>query len=238
MTMKSQLTETPKKRLVAVAWPPRHRVEEAGEVEAHLQPDQLAGELDRAKTMRTAKPSEMPISSCCSDRQEAGRRVERDHRHRRQRRLRAERDQEGERDAHPHRHAALREHRQRAEQREHAQKRPQQRRDPGQDLGLGEGQHRACAGAAMAGASRRRSGSTAACAAGTRPARSASTGRRSRAPRPRRRSSARTTASLVDLRRRLEHADDQADGQHREQHRCRDHQQHVQALLAEREDLL
>src|SRR6478752_1709576 len=43
---------------------------------------------------------------------------------------------------------------------------------------------------------------------------------------------------FVDLRRRLEDADDQADREHREQDRRRDHQQHVEALLAEGEDLL
>ncbi len=98
MTMNSHATETPKKRLTAVASPPRHRVEEAGEVQAHLQADR-SRRRTRPRRRRCAPRSRATGRSApaAARSRTAGGRVERDHRHRRQRGLGAERDQERQR---------------------------------------------------------------------------------------------------------------------------------------------
>jgi hypothetical protein len=220
-------TVVPKKRLVAVPWLAGGGVEEAGEVQAHLQADQLAGEFHRANTTRTAKPIETPISTCCSTSMKAS----------------GESSGTGHRPAARLRASAMKPAsatRTRigtvrwpstgsvAEQRQHAQERPQQRRDPA----------RICASVKVRRFSRQ-----------FRPTDRAGDGlqralqvfhQRGQHPRPghgqhRHRGhhlGHEAQRGLVDLRGGLEDADQQADHQHRQQHRRDHHQQQHQALLA------
>ena len=131
----------PKKRLTAVCSPPLIGLKKAAKFRPICRPITSPANSIAAKTIRTEKPSETPISTCCSTAVTPGGGVERDRRHRRDRRLGAERDQEGQADAQAHRHAALGDDRQRAEEGEDAQERPEDRRHPGEDIGLGEGEH-------------------------------------------------------------------------------------------------
>ena len=117
------------------------RVEEACEVQAHLQADQLAGELDGREHDARRKTQRQPDQHLLHDHRIDHRRAQVDGRHRRQRGLRADRDQEGQPHPHPHRHVLLRQQRRAAEQGQHADERPQQRREPRRELRFVEGQH-------------------------------------------------------------------------------------------------
>ena len=128
MTMNSQPTTAPKKRLTAVAWLAVAGSKKPAKFSPICRPIDLAGELDRRKHQAH---------------REAERQADQHLLHHQQRRPAGESSATGgiagseacaasairkaSADAHAHRHGALREHRQPREQRQHAQERPQQR---------------------------------------------------------------------------------------------------------------
>ena len=64
--MNSQLTETPKKRLVAVASPPVIGLKKPAKFRPICRPMISPANSTALNTMRTAKPSDRPISNCCT----------------------------------------------------------------------------------------------------------------------------------------------------------------------------
>jgi hypothetical protein len=85
-------------------------IEEAREVQAHLQPDHLAAQLDGGEHDAHREAERQPHQHLLGRQQQRGHRIERHRRHGRQRGLRRHRDEERERNAHAHRHHALTEH--------------------------------------------------------------------------------------------------------------------------------
>ena len=66
LTMNSHEIETPKKRLTAVSSPPLIGLKNEAKLRPICRPMTSPANSIAAKTIRTEKPSETPISTCCS----------------------------------------------------------------------------------------------------------------------------------------------------------------------------